>query len=77
MPEGKQALLERYRSLRQGMIAAIGGLTDAQMSEPSIDGWSVKDQSPAHRAVGRPPGHRGRANLRRFQLGVEDERLRG
>ncbi len=43
MPEGKQALLERYRSLRQGMIAAIGGLTDAQMSEPSIDGWSVKD----------------------------------
>ncbi len=43
MPEGKQALLERYSSLRQAMIAAIGGLTDAQMSEPSIDGWSVKD----------------------------------
>ncbi len=43
MAEGKEALSERYRGMREEMIAAISRLTDAQMSEATIDAWSVKD----------------------------------
>ncbi len=43
MAEDKQALIERYRGMREEMIAVISGLTDAQMSEPTLDAWSVKD----------------------------------
>jgi uncharacterized damage-inducible protein DinB len=42
MVEDRDALLERYRTLREELLAAIDGLSDAQMSDPSIDGWAVK-----------------------------------
>lgn len=43
MAEDRQDLLLHYRKSREQLLAAIAGLTDEQMSEPSIDGWSVKD----------------------------------
>lgn len=43
MSAEREALLERYREMRAQMTAAIAGLTDEQLSERSIDGWSVKD----------------------------------
>jgi len=36
-------LLRHYRESHEALLAAIHGLTDAQMTDPSIDGWSVKD----------------------------------
>jgi uncharacterized damage-inducible protein DinB len=41
--EDRDALIEHYRRMRADLLAAIEGLSDAQMSEPSLDGWSVKD----------------------------------
>jgi uncharacterized damage-inducible protein DinB len=43
MAEDKQALLRHYRQTREDLLAAIAGLSDSQITEPSIDGWSVKD----------------------------------
>jgi hypothetical protein len=43
MAEDREALLEHYRQMREDLLAAIDGLDDRQMSEPTIDGWSVKD----------------------------------
>lgn len=43
MAEDRDALLEHYRGMRRELLAAIEGLDDALMAEPSIDGWSVKD----------------------------------
>jgi uncharacterized damage-inducible protein DinB len=43
MAEDREALLDHYRQTRQALLAAIEGLSDAQMTEPSLDGWSVKD----------------------------------
>jgi len=43
MPEDKNELLEYYRTTRDALLAAIEGLSDAAMTEPSLDGWSVKD----------------------------------
>ena len=43
MPENKDELLQHYRRTRDGLMSAIDGLSDEQMSEPSLDGWSVKD----------------------------------
>jgi len=43
MPEDREELLRHYRESRVRLMAAIEGLTDDEMSEPSIDGWSVKD----------------------------------
>ena len=43
MAEDKDALLQHYRQMREGLLAAIDGLKDEQMSDPSLDGWSVKD----------------------------------
>ncbi|HEY7269323.1 MAG TPA: maleylpyruvate isomerase N-terminal domain-containing protein [Dehalococcoidia bacterium] len=43
MAKDKQALLQSYRDTRAEMLAAIDGLNEAQMSERSIDGWSVND----------------------------------
>ena len=48
--EDRDALLRHYREMREGLLAAIHGLTDAQMTDPSIDGWSVKDHL-AHLAL--------------------------
>jgi uncharacterized damage-inducible protein DinB len=43
MAEDREALLDHYRRSREALLAAIAGLTDARMTEPSLDGWSVKD----------------------------------
>ncbi|HLF79571.1 MAG TPA: DinB family protein [Dehalococcoidia bacterium] len=43
-------LLNHYRSLRADLEDAIAGLSEAQMLEPTIDGWSIKDHL-AHLAL--------------------------
>jgi|SRR5579859_468516 len=43
MAEDKNALLQHYRQMREGLLAAVQGLSDGLMTEPSLDGWSVKD----------------------------------
>ena len=50
MPEDKEELLRHYRESRQRLLAAIEGLSDEEMSEPSIDGWAIKDHL-AHLAL--------------------------
>jgi uncharacterized damage-inducible protein DinB len=50
MAEDRDALLEHYRQTREALLAAIAGLSDALMTEPSLDGWSVKDHL-AHLAL--------------------------
>src|SRR5690242_15981373 len=43
MAVDREDLLRYYRESRAKLLAAIDGLTDQQMSETTIDGWSVKD----------------------------------
>jgi uncharacterized damage-inducible protein DinB len=43
MADDRDALIEHYRQTRAELLSAIEGLRDEQMTEPSIDGWSVKD----------------------------------
>jgi hypothetical protein len=43
MAEDREALLQHYRQSRMDLLTAIEGLSDELMSEPSLDGWSVKD----------------------------------
>jgi hypothetical protein len=43
MTEGKDALLRHYRQMREELLSAISGLSDELMTEPSLDGWSIKD----------------------------------
>ena len=43
MAEERDALLQHYRAMRAELLAAIEGLGDEPMTEPSLDGWSVKD----------------------------------
>lgn len=50
MAENRDDLLRHYRESREKLLAAIDGLTDDQMSERSIDGWSVNDHL-AHLAL--------------------------
>jgi uncharacterized damage-inducible protein DinB len=50
MAEDRDELLRHYRESRAKLLAAIDGLTDEQMSEPTIDGWAVKDHL-AHLAL--------------------------
>ena len=50
MPEDRGDLIRHYGESRARLLAAIEGLTDEQMSEPSIDGWAVKDHL-AHLAL--------------------------
>jgi hypothetical protein len=50
MPEDREALLRHYRDMRADLLAAIAGLSDEQMTERTIDGWSVKDHL-AHLAL--------------------------
>lgn len=42
MPVDRAQLLQHYRDMRATLLAAIAGLTEQQLIEPSIDGWSVK-----------------------------------
>jgi uncharacterized damage-inducible protein DinB len=41
--ENRATLLEHYRESRERLMKALDGLSDAHMTERSIDGWSVKD----------------------------------
>ncbi len=50
MTEDREALLQHYRRMRAELLAAIAGLGDAVLTEPSLDGWSVKDHL-AHLAL--------------------------
>lgn len=50
MAEDKEALLQHYRQMREELLAVIHGLSDALLTEPSLDGWSVKDHL-AHLAL--------------------------
>jgi uncharacterized damage-inducible protein DinB len=43
MSEDRDALLEHYRAMHSRLLGAIDGLTDEQLSETTLDGWSVKD----------------------------------
>jgi uncharacterized damage-inducible protein DinB len=43
MAEDREALLQHYRQMRDELLAAIDGLSDKQLTEPSLDGWSVTD----------------------------------
>jgi uncharacterized damage-inducible protein DinB len=43
MAEDKDQLLQHYARMREEMLSAIAGLSDEQMTERSLDGWSVKD----------------------------------
>ena len=50
MAEERDALLQHYRQMRAELLAAIDGLSDELLTEPSLDGWSVKDHL-AHLAL--------------------------
>ncbi len=50
MAEDKKALLQHYRESRTELLAALDGLSDELMTEPALDGWSVKDHL-AHLAL--------------------------
>jgi hypothetical protein len=41
--EDRDALLQHYRQMREELLAAIAGLNDEQLTERTLDGWSVKD----------------------------------
>ncbi|MGE3075874.1 MAG: DinB family protein [Dehalococcoidia bacterium] len=41
--ETKDEYIAYYRGMRGELLGAIDGLTDQQLSEQSLDGWSVKD----------------------------------
>jgi uncharacterized damage-inducible protein DinB len=43
MAENRESLLQHYRQMRAALLAAIDGLGDDELIEPSLDGWSVKD----------------------------------
>ena len=43
MAEDRDTLLQHYRQMREELLSAIVGLSDEVMTEPSLDGWSVKD----------------------------------
>ncbi|MDA0366303.1 MAG: DinB family protein [Chloroflexi bacterium] len=42
MAEQRADLLAHYDQMREQLLSAINGLSDAALSEPSLDGWSVK-----------------------------------
>lgn len=50
MVEDRDELLRHYRQTREELLAAIEGLSDDALVDPSIDGWSVKDHL-AHLAL--------------------------
>jgi uncharacterized damage-inducible protein DinB len=50
MAEDRDALLQHYQEMREELLSAIDGLSDDLMTEPSLDGWSVKNHL-AHLAL--------------------------
>jgi hypothetical protein len=43
MSEDRDDLIRHYQTMRRDLLDSIAGLTDAQLTEPTLDGWSVKD----------------------------------
>lgn len=43
MAEDRAALSEHYRAMRRELASAFAGLSDAQLLDASLDGWSVVD----------------------------------
>lgn len=43
MAEDRDTLLHHYRQMREELLVAIDGLSDEALTDPSLDGWSVKD----------------------------------
>lgn len=43
MTEDRDALLTHFRTMRSDFLAVIEGLTEAQLTERTHNGWSVKD----------------------------------
>ncbi|HYM16309.1 MAG TPA: DinB family protein [Dehalococcoidia bacterium] len=43
MAEDRDGLLRHYAGTRDDLLAAIAGLGDADLTERSLDGWSVAD----------------------------------
>src|SRR6266567_1700136 len=50
MAEDRDTLLQHYRQMREELLSAVHGLSDELMTDPSLDGWSVKDHL-AHLAL--------------------------
>lgn len=50
MAEDRDGLLRDYRRMREELLSAIDGLSEELLTEPSLDGWSIKDHL-AHLAV--------------------------
>src|SRR3972149_10932261 len=50
MPDDRDALLQHCRQMREELLSAVDGLGEELMTEPSLDGWSVKDHL-AHLAL--------------------------
>lgn len=50
MAEDRDVLLQHYQHMCSELLAAIEGLSDAQITERSLDGWSVTDHL-AHLAL--------------------------
>jgi uncharacterized damage-inducible protein DinB len=43
MTAGREELLTRFHATRRELLEAIAGLDPGHLTEPTIDGWSVKD----------------------------------
>lgn len=43
LDERRQALLGAFQESRAALMAAVEGLSEVQLIDPSVDGWSVKD----------------------------------
>jgi hypothetical protein len=43
MAEDRDTLTEHYQRMREELLSAIDGLAEEQLTERSLDGWSVKD----------------------------------
>jgi hypothetical protein len=43
MAGDRDSLLQHYRESRSALLQAIAGLSEQQMTERTLDGWSVKD----------------------------------
>ncbi|MBW3588575.1 MAG: maleylpyruvate isomerase N-terminal domain-containing protein [Actinobacteria bacterium] len=43
LQQTRDAVIQHFREIRTQFLDAIEGLTETQLTEPSIDGWSVED----------------------------------
>lgn len=43
MAEDKDELIQHYQQTREDLPSVLEGLSDELLTEPSLDGWSVKD----------------------------------